>query len=256
MICPACNTPVPEGAQFCPECGARLTPDEPEPQSFQTPLVPGQGEANDTPKKRRPRHLALIILGIAFLCALCGGAWCALHSLGPVVKAQTAHPVVFVLTVDEGEELDDHSSRIPVRITGTTADGQDFDETLFLARDGVDCTLEAGKYHAEILASPIASDGAIYDLVVGEVDFTIPKSLPAGETFVLPQSRPIVLTPADPATLTDETIAECVEWAKKDDDPNTDAAALEKAAKAWREEGERLGPKRRVHLDTESTPMF
>ena len=92
----------------------------------------------------------------------------------------------------------------------------------------------------------------ILDGKIAEID-PQPATIPADVTRYDAKDKIVV---PGLVSLSEAQMSFLVEWAKKDDDPNTDAAALEKAAKAWREEGERLGPKRRVHLDTESTPMF
>ncbi len=66
MLCPSCHAPNPDGAKFCPRCGATLVPAPPSPASF------GPAEAGSSPpamKAKNPRRWP-IAAGLLLLFAL------------------------------------------------------------------------------------------------------------------------------------------------------------------------------------------
>lgn len=157
----------------------------------------------------------------------------------------SSHPVTFRAIIDD---LGDASSRIPARITGTTTDGTEVDMELFLARDGTDCELASGSYHLKVLGSPIAEDGTLFEVALGEIDFEVPERLRRGEAYTVPATKTLFFNAIDAEKVTDEQIADAVAWARKDDDPKVDPDALERAARDHRDHPP-------VVLDTEASPM-
>ena len=69
---------------------------------------------------------------------------------------QSTHPVTFVVSIPD---YDKESSRIPVHLTGMDINGDAVDRTIYLAHSGVDVELLKGRYHAEVVGSPIARPG-------------------------------------------------------------------------------------------------
>jgi hypothetical protein len=106
MQCPVCGANVPEGARFCPECGASITPPDATAAEPTSPVEPPATVAAPTPpaveptapvaapdyasppaaapvyappsavapaKKSRKGLIIGIVLGVLFLCLVCGG---------------------------------------------------------------------------------------------------------------------------------------------------------------------------------------
>ena len=137
------------------------------------------------------------------------------------------HPVTFMVSITD---YDEGSSRIPVRITGTTIDGDEVDQTIFLAHSGQDVELPNGRYHAEALGSPITSAGIIYRVPATVVSFTLGEDLSPGETYALPMRTAFEFVPIDPNGMTDQQIQDALAWARKDEASGVDVGKLEAAA--------------------------
>ena len=162
MICPHCGTEVDDGAVFCTECGSRLVKD----------AVPaGTSGAPSSDKGRSRRSKAVIAAGLVAVLALGGiaGYYFGVYAPGQRQAAaqklsyERAHGLVYVAIGVSGDGWDTASgaSRLPVRVTGTNADG-DVDEVQYVSSDGTGLVLLPGTYDLVVAASPIAEDGSIY----------------------------------------------------------------------------------------------
>ena len=152
MVCPSCGRDIPDVAQFCPYCGcqlkheAQVREEAPVTGDATTLAVPGV----DSDKQVHRRRIAIIVAEIALAVTLV--VLLASSLFGRVFSAfgPTTHPVTFRAVIDG---LDENSSRIPAHITGTDSKGNKVDMQFYLARDGVDCELDEGTYHLEVLRS-------------------------------------------------------------------------------------------------------
>jgi hypothetical protein len=147
---------------------------------------------------------------------------------------QSTHPVTFVVNISN---YDKGSSRIPMHITGTDINGDTVDETIFLAHSGVDVELLKGRYHAEVVGSPISSTGVIYEIPTSTINFTLGDDLDPGEGYRMPNSLALVFTPIDAQNMTDQKIEDALSWARKDEEAGLDIGKLEAAAKARQQSG-------------------
>lgn len=162
MICPHCGTKVDDGAVFCTECGSRLVKDA-------VPVETSDAPSSD--KGRSCRSRAVIAAGLVAVLALGGtaGYYFGVYAPGQRRAAaqklsyERAHGLVYVAIDVSGDGWDTASgaSRLPVRVTGTNADG-DVDEVQYVSSDGAGLVLLPGTYDLVVAASPIAADGSIY----------------------------------------------------------------------------------------------
>lgn len=161
MICPHCGTEVDDGAVFCTECGARLSTD----------AEPVEVSDAPSPAKKSRRAKAVIAAGLVAVLALGGSAGYYFGVYAPgqrraaaqKLSYERAHGLVYVAIGVSGDGWDTASgaSRLPVRVTGTNADG-DVDEVQYVSSDGTGIELHPGSYTLLVPASPVAADGGIF----------------------------------------------------------------------------------------------
>jgi len=172
----------------------------------------------------------LLVFAAMGAVTVCAGIVSGIHTR----TAQSTHPVTFMVSI---RDYDEDSSRIPVRITGTDINGESVDRTIFLAHSGVDVELLKGRYHAEVLGSPISSKGMIYAVPSTTIDFTLGEDLDPHEGYKMPSSLTLVFVPIDAQNMTDEQINDALTWARKDEESGVDVGKLEAAAKERQQTG-------------------
>lgn len=189
MICPHCGTEVDDGSVYCTECGARLSADA---ESIESSVAP-------SPAKKSRRSRAVIAAGLVAVLTLGGSAGYYFGVYAPgqrraaaqKLSYERAHGLVYVAISVSGDGWDTASgaSRLPVRVTGTNADG-DVDEVQYVSSDGAGLVLLPGAYDLAVAASPVATDGGIY--TVPGTSFSI--ALDSG-TDVDPESPDVPASP-------------------------------------------------------------
>ena len=109
--CPSCGAQVPEGSQFCPDCGTAITPPAPEqytapepppysapqappvaPPQYPQQYAPPSAGVQPVPKKRKKGLIIGIVIAVlVLLLGCCGaGAWLVLNSNGGAAGADKA----------------------------------------------------------------------------------------------------------------------------------------------------------------------
>ena len=155
-------------------------------------------------------------------------------------------------------ELDNRSSRVPIKLSGTTKSGENVYKDTYVSKDGSGLRLEPGSYEISITGMPIASSGVVYNnpgvtiaVEVGE-DFSVSNSMSDYVTF----------SPIAALTITDEQIDAACAFVRADPertqytDQLADAARerreeaqkAEEAAKKAREEAERIAAEEKEKL--------
>ena len=256
MFCPNCGAKVDDAAVFCVKCGAPLKGADPaRGLAPSVPVSPGTSPEEpgaSKPKKRRSRAKTAIVASVVVLLLAGGGA--AGYYFGVHVPAQRqaaaqklsdkrAHAKVHVTLAVSGDGWDTSagSSRLPVHVTGTNADG-DYDETQYVSSDGTGLELIAGSYELAVPASPIAADGSLFEVSGDSIALDIaadtdidPNSpdVPANpdEVSDVPDSDydatsggAITLSRADMAAVSDEDIDAAKTYLEADDSLDADTA--------------------------------
>ncbi|MBR3317455.1 MAG: zinc ribbon domain-containing protein [Atopobiaceae bacterium] len=77
MVCPYCQTELPDGARYCGECGGDLTLAQvPVPAPTQQTIVPSRVNATHiTPKEEHDRNTKIgvvVVVSIGVVAILCG----------------------------------------------------------------------------------------------------------------------------------------------------------------------------------------
>lgn len=124
--------------------------------------------------------------------------------------------------------LDGSGSRIPVRITGTDFEGNAIDESVYVGYDGAGINAPKGSYELIVLASPIASDGTLYEIPGGAFAFEIPETQPTGSEYRAPGT--LAFTPLDPVAAAD-ALEQALQFLAADPEMSAEGAgALSEAA--------------------------
>ena len=252
MNCPHCNAEIPDGARFCPACGSTLSQNTPPAQPQGAPqqtqaqgaqpygappqpnaalpqpnvAPPQPNAAPPKPKKRWP-----LVVGICAAVLLVAVAVTVAFTLVRGAGGSKAQERDVVFTISIGQGYDTGASRIPVAITGTDVDGNEVNETIFLAYEGVDTQLRPGSYQVSAVGSPIAKDGTIYEYTSTPYSFTVDKGDKNSNPVNVRSERSLTYLPISPDKMTDKAIEEALTWARKDEKSGADVGKLEKAAK-------------------------
>lgn len=231
----------PEGYE--PKMSREQNPSGP---AVETPYIPGEnlGPSSGVQQNKNGCAIAAVITAVVLtLLIAIATVSCSVLSLArnvshdtswsnPFSFVHTTHPVTFKIMISG--EYDQNSSRIPLRITGTDWEGNNVDKTIFLAHSGVDTELPEGTYKAEVLGSPIASNGTIYAIPNRTIEFEISESLGANEEYTLDNRQMFAFAALAPEEMTDELVNDALQWARKDEDSGVDVGKLEEALKQRR----------------------
>ena len=215
MFCKHCGAPIADGAAFCKRCGAPVAAASAARTPADTASAAGaSAPAHAAPAPRRRTRAAIIAIAAVVLLAICGigGFWWYRTSQQAAGQGAPTHKVTLTLTA-KGFDTST-GSKLPVHITGSN-NGKNVDEVQFVDDAGKGLTLASGSYKLSFPASPIASDGTLYQLPSQAVNLKVPESTQPGED-VTAKNDPITLTPIeDAATYTDAQIDAAKKYASK-----------------------------------------
>lgn len=177
-------------------------------------------EARAHASRRKRGGAALAIAGVIIVLALMAiGAMSFMSWQREVTqKAALDKPYPIPVTINAEGLNTDAGTRVPVKAVGTTANGEQVDTT-FYARQGDKSGIELaqGTYTLTIPASPIASDGTLYDVSAAQAQITVGSDgLAEGPAFNLPVIEPVKIT--------DEQIEQAYQAAKAGGANNEQAA--------------------------------
>lgn len=208
------------------------------------PAAAGPGAPAAVPPKKRMsggKIAAIVVAAVAVAALAGGGVWFYLdqqhqqqvaeqEARRREQEAASALHDVYIDVSGEGWSTDAGASRLPVRVSGTDLDDTAVDEVQYVDSSGEGVRLRQGSYELSVVASPIAADGAIYQVPDTSIPVEVSTDDP-NENIDATSEGSFVLTPIDAAEVTDEQIESAYELAAADDGEGAaDADALRDAA--------------------------
>lgn len=211
MYCPKCGKQLDDNALFCSECGTRVDGAKPTEETSPSPskavaqdkAIPpaGPDASGSQPEARRQRNRHILLAVIAAFVVV------ALVLVGIYLKQQSdykkAHAKTDVtFTVVAPGYVSGTDSKIPLHVEGTDLDGKAVSQDAYLSGDGTGLSLMRGTYTVTAVASPLLSNGTIYDTPGAPVAITIDEN-----GLQTPSSQlSITFTVTDPLGITDAQI--------------------------------------------------
>lgn len=132
----------------------------------------------------------------------------------------------------EAEDLNGAGSRIPVQVTGTVADGSEYNVTSYLSVEGTGIKLSQGTYELRVAASPICGNGVMYHVPGDVVSIVI---LGDG-TCIRNPDAPIVFSVMEALDMTEEQISASLQFVFDDPERTEMAEALGNSARKRRDD--------------------
>lgn len=192
MRCPYCSAEIQDGCSFCTNCGKYLEDTRPKKDSDDTLQAPAEKNAvkqseesketaarkldnaskvgNDKKVKSRSR-LLFGVVGLSVLAAAAvvvvlihGGALPNPFTAQKQQVSPAAPKQQVSLKIIAPNYHSDTDSKIPLRISGKTIGGKDFNKLYYIDTEQPDIELEQGNYKIRLEASPLLMSGDIYEL--------------------------------------------------------------------------------------------
>lgn len=132
----------------------------------------------------------------------------------------------------EAEGLNGAGSRIPVQVTGTVADGTEYNVSSYLSVEGTGIKLSQGTYELRVIASPICGNGVMYHVPGDVVSIVI---LGDGTCMRNPDT-PIVFSVVEALDMTEEQISASLQYVFDDPERTEMAEALGNSARKRRDD--------------------
>lgn len=158
------------------------------------------GVDGDRKRKRRRTVVMASVLGAVLIAIIVAvAAWAVGANRQAATAAQQAtHDVTF--RIDAPGYDPDADSPIPVRVSGTDADGAKVDAVFYLGPDDSTVQLRQGSYTASVAASPLLDGGGLYAVPDGLIDVQVREDGVSGIDSTWS------FTEMEPADITDDQI--------------------------------------------------
>ena len=150
MHCPKCGTLLPQGSQFCTNCGTPLN------------TAPQQQPAPEQPAQKKKRGKAGVIISSALVVIVVAAATVLALMFtnvlpNPFIREQQ---VAFAISAPKYNEKTD--SKIPLVITGKTYRGDKVRMHVYVSPKAPAVHLLPGQYQVAVVASPLLHSGELY----------------------------------------------------------------------------------------------
>ena len=107
-------------------------------------------------------------------------------------------------------------TRIPVRVQGKDARGNEVSQDAYLSHDGTGLSLPAGSYDVTVQGSPITADGGLYYVDNTVLSLEVPEAADPNAVLEVPADQTIALRPKPDDEVTEQDILNAQSWAEKD----------------------------------------
>lgn len=178
----------------------------------------------DDQKRKRNIIIAVVIAAAVAICAAVGAFFLANGNS----QSEDSFPIAF--SVNAAGLDTSTGTKVPVKVTGTTAKGAAVDKVVYVGNGAAAPKFAAGTYTISVYASPIASDGTIYDVSSAKTEVTISSD---GKVEKEPS---LTITPIEASKVTTEQIEAAYQAAKDGGVDNADTAEKLKQAATTRME--------------------
>ena len=184
----------------------------------------GGKPGSDDQKRKRNIIIAVVIAAAVAICAAVGAFFLANGNS----QSEDSFPIAF--SVNAAGLDTSTGTKVPVKVTGTTAKGAAVDKVVYVGNGAAAPKFAAGTYTISVYASPIASDGTIYDVSSAKTEVTISSD---GKVEKEPS---LTITPIEASKVTTEQIEAAYQAAKDGGVDNADTAEKLKQAATTRME--------------------
>lgn len=185
---------------------------------------PGDGGA----KRKRNIVIAVAAAVAVALCAIVG----AFFLVGGNSQSEDSFPIEF--SVNAAGLDTSTGTKVPIKVSGTTEKGETVDKVVYVGNGASSPKFAAGTYTVSVYASPIASDGTIYDVSSAKTELTI---LSDGKAEKQPS---LTISPIEASKVTAEQIEAAYQAAKDGGADSAEAAEkLKDAATARMDEAKK-----------------
>lgn len=222
----AADTEPEPATTFLPIEPGFAPPEPPEPAAGMTARMPviAPDERSAAPAAAAPRnarkHWVSIAVAAVIVAVIAGGGVYAWQRYQAQEQERLAYEADHVeheveMQLDATDFDTATGSKLPVKITGTDADGN-VDEVQFVNDRGRGLKLPRGTYTFTFPASPIAVDGRLYQVPTGSLKVEIGDGVQTGDDVKLSTYEHVKIAPVeDDASVTDEQIGDAKAYAAK-----------------------------------------
>ena len=179
---------------------------------------PGAGD----PKRKRNIVVAVVVAAAVALCAIVGVFFLASGNS----QSEDAFPIEF--SVNAAGLDTSTGTKVPIKVSGITEKGETVDKVVYVGDGASSPKFAAGTYTISVYASPIASDGTIYDVSSAKTDMTISSDGKVGK------QPSLTISPIEASKVTAEQIEAAYQAAKDGGADSAEAAEKLKDAATTR----------------------
>ena len=209
MQCPKCGEQLAEHGTYCGSCGAPVSKDGKAGQD-PSPVGPKQGQEPPSPvgpseKEPRESRVHWIAIGLLAVFALAMVLIVAVPLAQEQINAsRDEHRVTFIMKTPG---YNNDATAIPVQVKGTLANGNAFDQLIYLDGGGNGVVLEPGDYTLSFPGGSILANGTVLAAPSDQqLEVSVPTGLTRNEFVQLPADQVVAYTAIAPLDLTEEVL--------------------------------------------------